>query len=170
MAEPNKQGSDTQVDALATDASTGSSPRSSFSGIWLSRYEYFSTERDATFTVLYFVEVQQEGKQLKVRSLPGTESPLTMDLTVEGDVITGTWEEYTATDGYYGGAQYQGAIQMVMKPSGWRMTGRWLGLGPDPAQGDSAHMEVNTGPWELVFVDPSTSQATIDLYSNRTWI
>ncbi|MDH6224331.1 XRE family transcriptional regulator [Streptomyces sp. MJP52] len=137
------------------------SPRTSYSGIWLSRYEYFSSGRDDSFIGMHYVVVLQHGNQLTVRSLPNASSnphsPLTMDLTVDGSVITGTWVEQTAKDGYYRGARYHGAIQMLIEPTGTRMAGKWVGFGKD--------MDVNTGPWELSLQDSSTNQAAIAKYS-----
>ncbi|AIA07008.1 hypothetical protein SAZ_34190 [Streptomyces noursei ZPM] len=39
------------------------------------------------------------------------------------------------------------------------MTGKWVGFGKD--------FDVNTGPWELIFKDASTSKATMEQYSRR---
>jgi transcriptional regulator with XRE-family HTH domain len=135
--------------------------RANFSGVWLSRYEYVSSGRNQeVFTGLHYVVVLQHADRLTVRSLPGSsDSPLTMDLTVDGSVITGTWVEQTAQDGYYRGARYHGAIQLLSEPTGRRMTGKWVGFGKE--------MDVNTGPWELVFQDPSTNKATLDRYNHR---
>jgi hypothetical protein len=132
--------------------------RPNLSGVWLSRYEYFSSGRGKTFTDAHYVVVLQHGDRLTVRSLPGSaNSRLTMDLTVDGNVITGTWVEQTAQDGYYRGARYHGAIQMLVEPTGRRMTGKWIGFGSE--------MDVNTGPWELIFQDASTTKATLDRYN-----
>ena len=129
-----------------------------YSGVWLSRYDYFSSGRGAEFTDQHYVVVLQHGDRLTVRSLPGSsDSSLTMDLTVDGNVITGTWVEQTAPDGYYRGARYHGAIQLLVEPTGRRMVGKWVGFGKE--------MDVNTGPWELVFQDGSTSRATLDEYN-----
>lgn len=137
------------------------SPRANYSGVWLSRYEYFSSGRDSSFIGLHYVVLLQHGNRLTVRSLPGASSnpnsPLTMDLTVDGNVITGTWVEQTATDGYYRGARYHGAIQMLVEPTGTRMAGKWIGFGKE--------MDINTGPWELRLQDASTNKATIAKYS-----
>lgn len=137
------------------------SPRSSYAGVWLSKYEYFSSGRDGKFVGLHYVVVLQHGNQLTVRSLPGASSnpnsPLTMDLTVDGNVITGTWVERTATDGYYRGARYHGAIQMLVEPTGTRMAGKWIGFGKE--------MDINTGPWELRLQDSSTHKTTVAKYS-----
>jgi DNA-binding transcriptional regulator YiaG len=129
-----------------------------FSGVWLSRYEYFSSGRDSTFTGHHYVVVLQHGDRLTVRSMPGSaKSALTMDLTVDGSVITGTWVEQTEEDGYYRGARYHGAIQLMAEPTGRRLRGKWVGFGKE--------MDINTGPWELIFRDASTSRATLDAYN-----
>lgn len=137
------------------------SPRANYSGVWLSRYEYHSSGRDKTFVAQHFVVVLQHGNRLTVRSLPGAstnpDSPLTIDLTVDTNVATGTWVEQTATDGYYRGARYHGAIQMLIEPTGRRMAGKWVGFGKE--------FDINTGPWELRLQDPSTNQATLAKYS-----
>lgn len=134
--------------------------RGNFSGVWLSRYEYYSSSRDGLFAGLHYVVVLQHGDRLTVRSLPGSaSSSLSMDLTIDGAVVTGTWAEQTAREGPYRGARYHGAIQLLAEPTGRRMVGKWVGFGKD--------MEVNTGPWELVFQDASTTQATLSRYSHR---
>ncbi len=131
-----------------------------YSGVWLSRYEYFSSGRDASFTGLHYVVVLQHGDVITVRSLPGSaDSALTMDLQVEGNVITGTWLEQTAEQGYYRGARYHGAIQLLAEPTGRRLTGKWVGFGKE--------MDVNTGPWSLIFQDASTNKATLNAYNRR---
>ena len=126
--------------------------------MWLSRYQYFSSGRDESFAGQHFVVVLQHGDRLTVRSLPGSAaSSLSLDLTVDGSVVTGTWVEQTDPAGYYRGARYHGAIQLLAEPTGRRLAGKWVGFGKD--------MTVNTGPWELVFQDASTSKATLDRYN-----
>lgn len=135
-------------------------PRPNYSGVWLSRYEYFSSSRDNTFASLHFVVVVQHGNRLTARSLPGSaESSLTLDLEADRNVVTGTWTEATAAEGYYAGARYHGAIQMLVEPTGRRMSGKWVGFGKE--------FDVNTGPWELVFQDASTTKATLETYNQR---
>ncbi|MFE3250230.1 XRE family transcriptional regulator [Streptomyces sp. NPDC059209] len=131
-----------------------------YSGVWLSKYEYFSSGRDSAFTGLHYAVVLQHGNRLSVRSLPGSsDSPLTMDLEFDGHVATGTWTEQTASDGYYRGARYHGAIQLLVEPTGRRMSGKWVGFGKE--------FDVNTGPWELVFQSSSTNKATLEAYNHR---
>lgn len=154
--EPSPEG----VAAPNAGPTPQTSPRANYSGVWLSRYEFFSSGRDSSFVGQHYVIVLQHGNRLTVRSLPNgcsnANSPLTMDLTVDGSVVTGTWVEQTAEDGYYRGARYHGAIQMLAEPTGRRFAGKWVGFGKD--------MDINSGPWELVFQDASTNQATLAKY------
>ncbi len=141
-------------------ASTRSAPHGNYSGVWLSRYEYYSSSRDSTYAGLHYVVVLQHGDRLTIRSLPASSSSsVTLDLSIDGNVLTGTWVEQTSPEGHYRGARYHGALQMLAEPTGRRIVGRWLGFGND--------MEVNTGPWELVFQDASTGKATLDAYNHR---
>jgi hypothetical protein len=135
-------------------------PQGSHSGVWLSRYEYYSSGRDEMFASSHYVVVLQHGDRLTVRSLPGSaDSQLTMDLTIDGSVLTGTWVEQTEAQGYYRGGRYHGAIQMLVEPTGRRMAGKWVGFGKE--------MDVNTGPWELRFEDASTTKATLERFNTR---
>lgn len=142
----------------ATDPVGRAAPRGNLSGVWVSRYEYFSSGRSTSYVEQHYVVILQHVDRLTVRSLPGSSpSSLTMDLTVDDGVVTGTWVEQAAREGYYRGARYHGAIQMLVEPTGRRMVGKWVGFGRE--------MEVNTGPWELVFQEASTNKATLDRYN-----
>jgi hypothetical protein len=142
----------------ATAAPPAQSPPGALSGVWLSRYEYFSTRRNATLSGEHFVVAVQHGARLTVNSLPGsTDSPLSMNLEVDQNVVTGTWAEQTSPDGYYRGARYHGALQFLLDPTGQRLAGRWVGFGKD--------FDVETGPWEMTLQDSSTSKATLDQYN-----
>lgn len=123
------------------------------SGIWESRYTYYSTSRDQSLTDKHHVVLQQHTHRLTGRSLPhSTGSQLTLDLTVDGSIATGFWREQTAPDGFYRGSRYHGSLQLVLAPSGGSMRGMWLGFGGD--------FSMNTGTWELIRRETSTSAAT----------
>jgi hypothetical protein len=140
--------------------STSPTQPGAYSGVWLSRYEYYSSSRNESRADLRYVVVLQHGDRLTVRGLPGAStSHLTMDLTVDATVVTGTWVEQTEPDGHYRGARYYGAIQMLADPTNHRLTGKWIGFGKN--------LDINTGPWELVLIDPSTSRATLEHYSTN---
>lgn len=153
-------GPDTATPVPVGGPAARAAPAGNYSGVWLSRYEYYSSGRSDTFTSRHYVVLLQHGDRLTVRSLPGSsDSALTVDLTVDGSVITGTWIEQTSPDGYYRGARYHGAIQLLAEPTGRRLAGKWVGFGKE--------MDVNTGPWELVFQDASTNKATLARYDRR---
>lgn len=156
MAALDGNGGTSSVPLPAT--TTAAASRGNFSGVWLSRYEYPSSSRGDTFVGQHFVLVLQHGDRLTVRSLPDSaDGELTMDLTVDGSVVTGTWVEVTATAGYYRGARYHGAVQMMADPTGRRIAGQWVGFGRDG--------EINTGPWVLEFRDASTSMKVLEEYN-----
>jgi hypothetical protein len=67
------------------------------------------------------------------------------------------WRERTGAEGFYRGASYHGALQLLAEPTGRRIAGKWVGFGKDH--------DVNTGPWSLEFLDGSTAPGTIERYS-----
>jgi transcriptional regulator with XRE-family HTH domain len=122
------------------------------SGIWLSTYEYCSSGRGASFTSHHYVVLLQAGARVMVRSVPRSASSLSMSLTANGRVVTGTWTERTRSDGYYRGAVYTGAIQMLEKGAG-ALEGRWIGFGKNS--------EINDGPWSLRLADSRLDPGTV---------
>ncbi|WP_369216621.1 XRE family transcriptional regulator [Streptomyces flavofungini] len=167
VSDDGRGGHDLEGPPVGTPEASGSptprtAPRSNYSGVWLSRYEFVSSGRDnEVFTGKHHVVLLQHGNRLTARSLPNASlnpnSPLTLDLQIDGSAVTGTWTEETARDGYYQGARYFGALQMLVDPTGRRMSGKWVGFGRE--------YEINSGPWELRLLDASTSKATLDSYN-----
>lgn len=130
------------------------------SGIWLSRYEYHSTSRDADFLGWHYVALIHTGDRLQGRSLPGSSnSVLHLDFTVAGQVATGTWTEHTHPTSYYSGAVYHGAIQLLADPTGRRLAGSWVGFGRTG--------QVNTGKWELTLRDKSLGKGALARWDRR---
>jgi transcriptional regulator with XRE-family HTH domain len=156
VVEDGRGGHDLEVRFPPVSTAPLRPPASDYSGIWLSRYEYYSSSREEHFVGLHHVVLQQDENRLSVRSLPNSaSSSMGMDLAVDGVVLTGTWVEDTDKTGYYRGKRYMGGIQLVADPSGSRLAGKWVGHGKD---GD-----VNTGPWRLDYMAP-VSKATIAEY------
>jgi hypothetical protein len=134
-----------------TSAASGPSPAPDLSGIWLSRYVYYSDGRGQEFEGRHYVVLSQEGSRLTGHSLPHTsESELTLELLVEGSAVSGVWKEKTSPDGYYQGATYTGALHLLLAPTGKAMTEKWLGFGRD--------LKINTGDWQLRWVDEAAKQ------------
>jgi hypothetical protein len=131
-----------------------------FGGIWRSRYSYFSSGRGQEFDSTHYVVVRQNGQQVTAESLPHpTGSKFRLNLTVDGLTVTGTWVEHTSLTGYYKGAIYRGAIQLLASPSGGQLIGKWIGFGKN--------FTINTGDWELVLESRSASDEDIARYSMR---
>jgi hypothetical protein len=128
-------------------------------GIWRSRYEFVSSGRGGqTYSSVHLCLILQHGDRLQLRSLPGSApSRLGMELAADGMAITGTWKEATNPDGYYRGSIYSGAIQLLLDPTGHRMSGRWLGYGRE--------FEINDGPWVLELVTADTSPQSIETWN-----
>lgn len=132
-----------------------------YSGIWVSRYEFYSSSRSQPFIGAHHVLLLQTGDRITGQSIsansldPG--SSMSLDLSVDRNVVTGTWRERTGPEGYYTGATYHGALQLLAEPTGRRMAGKWVGFGKE--------LDVNTGPWELRFLNASTAPSTIERYS-----
>jgi hypothetical protein len=104
-----------------------------------------------------YVAVRQDGRSLSITSLPhSTGSELEMSLAVDQMTATGSWAEHTSPTGYYKGAVYRGALQMLIEPSGGRMTGRWVGFGK--------RFQINNGDWELIRESRSLSPRTLKRY------
>jgi hypothetical protein len=127
------------------------------SGIWHSRYIYYSTGQERELEGEHYVVLRHRLDRISGQSLPHSiDSKLKLDLTVSGQVATGTWIEQTSPSGYYKGTVYHGTIQLIVNPTGRAMSGRWLGFGKN--------FKVNTGEWELVWVENATSQKAMRHY------
>jgi hypothetical protein len=129
-------------------------------GIWHSRYIFHSSGRARDLEGEHYVVINQQGNQLSGQSLPhSTDSRLQLNLSVDNSIATGTWMERTSPEGYYKGVTYYGTLQLVVNLMGRAMSGRWLGFGQN--------FKVNTGEWELTWVDGSTSQRAMRKYHLR---
>lgn len=155
VVEDGRGGHDLEVRFPPISTAPSRPPASDYSGIWISRYEYFSSSREETYAGLHHVVLQQDGGIISVRSLLNSaSSTMGMDLVVDGVVLTGTWVEDTDKTGYYRGKRYVGGIQLVADPSGARLAGKWVGHGKD---GD-----VNTGPWRLDYLAPASRSTVVE--------
>jgi hypothetical protein len=136
-------------------ASAGATPE--LGGIWRSEYSYYSSGRQQQFSDVHYVVVRQNGHALTVESLRhSTGSQVALSLALDGLFATGTWEERTSPTGYYKGAIYRGAIQLLVAPSLTQMTGKWLGFGKN--------FGINTGDWQLTLESRTTSAAELRKY------
>lgn len=115
-----------------------------FSGVWRSHYRYPSSGRGGEFDGEHYVQIHRRGHFLIIESLPDVnKSYLLIKLTVDGNIATGTWEEETDPNGYYKGAVYNGAIQLVTDGEHKRLSGKWLGHNKEST--------IEAGPWEIEY-------------------
>jgi hypothetical protein len=154
------------VIALADEGNQNAAPVTNgragadLAGIWHSRYIFHSSGRAKELEGEHYVVIRQQDNRLSGQSLPhSTDSRLNLRLSVDGSIATGTWMEQTSPEGYYKGVTYYGTLQLVVNPMGRAMSGRWLGFGQN--------FKVNTGEWELTWLDGSTSQRVMRKYHLR---
>jgi len=122
--------------------------RHDLTGVWLSRYRYLSSSREREFEGKHYVRILREGRFLVAESVPEvSESYLLMRLAVDDEVVTGSWHEETNPNGYYKGAMYHGAIQLLLNKGHDHMRGQWIGFGKD--------QQINAGLWELTYIGDS---------------
>lgn len=118
-----------------------------FGGVWRSHYKYHSSGRKGEFENEHLVRIYQTGRFLIVETIPGVNaSYVIIRLSLDDGIATGTWQEETNPDGYYKGAVYHGAIQLVVDKDNKTMAGKWVGFDKES--------NVNTGPWELTYIGP----------------
>jgi hypothetical protein len=145
------------ISTLEADAAQSDKPPTGddrLAGVWHSRYVYYSSGRQGEFVGQHYVVLNQQENHVSGQSLPNSlNSLLTLDLSVANSAATGTWIERTSPTGYYKGAVYRGAIQLLIDPTGTKMTGQWLGFDKESS--------INTGDWELTRAAASTSKSTI---------
>jgi hypothetical protein len=117
-------------------------------GIWKSRYKYHRSSRKGEFESEHIVRAYQNGRRLVLETIPMVnKSYLLIQFSVDENVATGSWQEETDPEGYYKGAMYYGAIQVVIDNDKKHMKGKWAGFGRD--------LEVvNTGQWEFTYLGP----------------
>ncbi len=146
--------------AVPAEALVISDVDTDLSGIWLSSYSYFSTSREKIFEGAHYVVLRQDANSLTAESIKNTEgSLLRLAMTLKNNIVTGTWSEATSAEGHYQGVTYHGTLQMVANPMGRSMTGKWVGFSKD--------FQVESGDWNLRWVEGSTSKQSQERYRLR---
>jgi hypothetical protein len=135
-----KTSSATALAAGRAESADGPSP-SELVGTWDSRYTYPSSGRGGEQEAAHRFRLRVRGSRLVGRSEPTAAGSVELDLRADGLLVTGSWTEHTAPDGYYRGAVYHGVVQFAVAPGGRAMEGRWLGPDKD--------LVIATGTWTL---------------------
>jgi len=119
-----------------------------FSGIWRCTYWYPSDSRNGEDVSEYYAKIHKKGHELVLESLPNkTDSYMLVHLTVDGNLVTGTWHENTSPQGFFKGMEYSGAMQLIISDDKTRMDGKWVGVGVDRTV---EKPRIYTGKWEIV--------------------
>lgn len=148
------------LEAEPAEASTTANEIDRFAGVWHSRYVYYSDGRQQEFEGEHYVVLNHQGNHVHGQSLPNSlNSLLTLDVIVDGSTLTGTWMERTSPTGYYKGAVYHGAIQLLVDPTGRSMNGRWVGF--------DKKSTVKSGEWELTRAAASTSKSVVRQFHHK---
>ncbi len=130
------------------------------SGIWHSRYEYFSSGQGQHLESEHYIVLRQDENRLAGESVPAVNgSVIRLDLIVDGQIVTGSWVEKTSETGHYRGSVYHGAVQLVVDPAGRSMAGRWVGY--------NRKLAVNSDVWELRRVASANAATEIRDYYHR---
>ncbi len=122
-----------------------------FSGIWHSAYWYPSNEHPGEQeTSEYTLTLHQQDKKLVLESLPNNiKAHMTVNLTVDGVLATGNWQESTSPHGEFEGMLYSGAMQLLISDDGETMEGQWVGVGREKQPDGSYKPEIYNGKWLL---------------------
>jgi hypothetical protein len=127
------------------------SSQHNFSGIWRNTYWFPSNTHEGEDTSEYIVNVHQHGDKLTVVSLPNAiEAHMTVNLTVDGKLATGTWIENTSPDGEFEAMTYSGALQLLVGDDGKHMDGQWVGVGREKLADGSYEPRIYNGRWQLL--------------------
>ncbi len=78
-------------------------------GRWTSSYSYFSTGRAQEFEGRHQIELRATADRLVGRSDPTSTGSIELDVRADGLLVTGSWTERTAPDGYYGAPSTTGS-------------------------------------------------------------
>lgn len=104
---------------------------------WRSRYTYSRGDS------VHVIRLQQSDDSIVANSLPNEEqSELSMELSLDENILSGTWRERTSPSGPYRGEIFHGVVQFAMDEERTKAEGKWLGFNRD-------RTKINLGNWIL---------------------
>jgi hypothetical protein len=116
-----------------------------FSGVWHSTY-YFTNKLEGKGKSEHDVKIYKTGNQVVMQSLPNKEeSYIILRLTLDDNLLTGTWNEQTSPTGKYEGQTYYGAVQLMIDKDGNKIHGKTVSYNHE--------MEIISDNWEIVRTD-----------------
>lgn len=131
-----------------------------FSGIWLSSYSFHNDARNFDGRSEHYVRIFKNGDDLVVESVPGLNAAyVILRLHVAGNLATGSWQEETAPEGYFKGAIYSGALQLLIADDKKSMKGKWVAF--------TSSGGVKSNDWELTYIDEKLPEDTAPIQTER---
>jgi transcriptional regulator with XRE-family HTH domain len=126
-------------------------------GVWFSRYGYYSSSREETFTGEHYVVIRHDGARLVAQSLPHTPA----------QNFTWTCRSKDQSSPALGPSRPHHLGTIADRPITARFSffsTRWVGECPGQWVGFGKDFTVNNGEWRLEWVDESISKRTIQNY------
>jgi hypothetical protein len=121
-----------------------------YSGMWHVTYWYPSNQRPGEEeSTGYYCQAEQRGSKIVFESVADRPDHMNVNVTVDHSIVTGNWSESTNPEGEFEGMEYSGAIQLLVKDGGARLTGKWVGVGREKLDDGSYEPQVYTGRWEM---------------------
>ncbi len=118
-----------------------------FTGKWISTHWYPTQDDSAEETDSYQMTAHQRGHEVVFESQVQPDgSYMLIRLHIDGELVTGTWEEASAPGGEFEGVTYSGAGQLLLNADKSYMEGKWAGIGFNHQKNKA---EIYTGRWEL---------------------
>ena len=119
-----------------------------FSGTWTNTHWYPDATDSGEENCVHRMTAYQRGDKLVLENESEAETPhMTINLTIDGNLATGTWAETTDAEGDYEGITYSGAMQLLVSDEGRRMEGKWVGVGRHKQDDGSYEPRIYTGRW-----------------------
>jgi hypothetical protein len=113
-----------------------------FSGMWECKFTYVNANEPEGGVSEYNVKVYQTGNQLVLQSVQSKlGNYFVARLTLDGEFLTGTWQEQAQPDGQYKGQIYNGVGMLRIDASGDAMKGKIVEYNND--------MDIIAGDWNI---------------------
>lgn len=120
-----------------------------FTGTWNVTFWYPSNDHEGEDMSSFVSDAYQTKNKLVFQSRPlaDSEAHLTVNLTVDGAIATGSWYENTDPNGKFEGMIYTGAMQLLVSDDGDKFEGQWVGVGREKLDDGSFELRTYTGKW-----------------------
>jgi len=133
-----------------------------FTGRWKCSFWYPSNHHEGDDVAEFVFDIFQRDDKLTMESQPKPNGAhMTVNLTVDGKLATGNWQEVTAVDSEHEGLVYSGALQLIVSDDGRRMEGKWVGVGREKLADGSYETRIYAGNW-LLERDSETEEPAVD--------